>query len=357
MNKELPPLRVGKYEVPHSLVQGGMAIRISTAPLASAVANEGGIGTIAGSAIGIDPKITRPEEYFENNLFELAQEIRRARELSPKGILAVNLMVAAADYTKMVRRAIREGAQIIVSGAGLPLKLPEYAKENPEVALVPILSTLKGVRVLCQKWMRDYGRLPDAIVIETPNEAGGHLGEKFEKIGDPHLDLKVVIPQVVAYLKNVLRVEIPVIAAGGIWTPEDIQRAVFAYGANGVQIGTRFITTNECDVAQSYKEAHLMSQKEDITLIHSPVGMPGRAYRNEFIQKMERGERIRQGPCVQCLEYCQYLQTGKGYCIIRALDTVQRGGEGVIFTGSQGYRADKIISVRELMRELVGQKG
>ncbi|HIK31457.1 MAG TPA: nitronate monooxygenase [Oscillatoriales cyanobacterium M4454_W2019_049] len=276
------------------------------------------------------------------------------RTLSRYGILGVNAMVVARDYETLVRTAAECGADLVVSGAGLPLNLPEYTADYPDVALVPIISTTRAAKVICQKWERRYGRLPDAFVVENPNTAGGHLGAKSEELGDPALNADRVLSQLLDYLRDDVGVEIPVIAAGGIWDRADIDRAL-ALGAKGVQIGTRFITTTECDADIRYKEFHLHATPEDVVLVPSPVGMPGRALRNPFAESA-----IAQSPdldkrCVaNCLQVCKCRDLKQTYCIIQALDRAARGDveNGLVFAGSNAGRADKIVSVAELMTEL-----
>lgn len=353
--KKLPSLRIREYEIPYPIVGGAMGVKLSTAPLAAAIAEEGGAGTLTGIALGMSPDV-RPREYFEANQTELKRELHEARELSPKGIIGVNLMVAVTDYYQLVQTAVENGAQFIVSGAGLPLELPEYTKNNQSVALIPIVSTLRGVQIMCKKWWRDHSRLPDAFVIETPNTAGGHLGAtEPATIGSYELALEKVIPEVVNYLRKDLHTDIPVIAAGGIWDRDDIDQ-MLALGADGVQMATRFVCTPECNAADEYKQAYIKAREEDIVLISSPVGLPGRAIRNEFVEKLERGEMVMEGrKCfVNCLRRCTHRDTGGSYCIIRALDNAQRGDtdNGLIFAGSNAWRSKEIVPVHKIMQEL-----
>lgn len=360
----LPSLSVGQHTARYPIIQGGMGIRISGAHLAAAVANAGGIGIISAVALGLNSPYLdltlvkgrrRREQFFEANRLALIDEIRTARRLSPEGILGVNVMVAAQDYETLVRTAAAEGVNVIISGAGLPLQLPEYAAENPTVALVPIVSGVRAARIICRKWQRQYGRLPDAFVVENPNSAGGHLGAKLEELGDPALEADPVIPELVTYLQQELGQPIPVIAAGGIWDRADIDR-MLALGAAGVQIGTRFITTDECDADLRYKEFHLQAKAEDVMIVPSPVGMPGRALRNAFVEQVIADSPDLEKQCLfSCLHGCKCRDQQQYFCIIQALDKAARGDieNGLVFSGSNAGRADRILPVAELMAELV----
>jgi nitronate monooxygenase len=360
----LPSLQIGQYIARYPIIQGGMGIRISGAHLAAAVANTGGIGIISAVALGLNSPyfdITQPngrkrrEQFFEANRLALIDEIQTARTISPDGILGINAMVAAQDYETLVRTAAEQGVNLIISGAGLPLQLPEYTANYPEVALVPIVSSTRAARIICRKWERQYGRLPDAFVVENPNSAGGHLGAKSEELGDVALEAEQVIPDLVAYLQQEVGQPIPVIAAGGVWDRADIDR-MLALGARGVQIGTRFITTEECDADIRYKEFHLHAKPEDVVIISSPVGMPGRALRNAFVEKAIAGSPDLEKRCLfNCLHACKCRDEQQYFCIIQALDKAARGDieNGLVFSGSNAGRTDRITSVAELMAELV----
>ena len=360
----LPSLQIGHHLARYPIIQGGMGIRISGARLAAAVANAGGIGVISAVALGLNspyfditqPKVRqRREEFFEANRLALIDEIRQARTLSPTGILGINAMVAARDYETLVWTAAAEGINIIISGAGLPLQLPEYTAEYPEVALVPIVSSTRAARIICRKWERQYGRLPDAFVVENPNSAGGHLGAKLEELGDVELEAEQVIPDLLNYLQQDVKQAIPVIAAGGVWDRTDIDR-MLALGASGVQIGTRFITTDECDADIRYKEFHLQARSEDVVIVPSPVGMPGRALRNAFVDQAIAGSPDLEKRCLlNCLHACKCRDEQQYFCIVQALDKAARGDveHGLVFSGSNAGRADRILPVAELMAELV----
>lgn len=360
----LPSLKIGQHIARYPIIQGGMGIRISGSRLAAAVANAGGIGVVSGVGLGFnspyfDPNESNPrirrEQFFEANRLALIDELQTARQLSPDGIIGVNVMVVARDYETLVRTAAEQGVNLIISGAGLPLQLPEYTADYPEVALVPIVSTTRAAKIICRKWERQYKRLPDAFVVENPNRAGGHLGAKYEELDDPALEAKQVIPELVDYLNNELGQPIPVIAAGGVWDRTDIVK-MLALGARGVQMGTRFITTDECDADIRYKEFHLQARPEDVMIVSSPVGLPGRALRNPFVEQVMSGSApVQKGCLVNCLQVCRFREAGEFYCIVQALDKAARGDveNGLVFSGSNAGRCDRIMPVAELMQELV----
>ncbi|ABW25515.1 NAD(P)H-dependent flavin oxidoreductase [Acaryochloris marina] len=359
----LPPLRIGQHIARYPIIQGGMGIRISGAKLAAAVANAGGIGIISAVGLGLNSPYFDPsqkagrqrrEQFFTANRLALIDELNLARSLSPEGIIGINIMVAANDYETLVRTAVEHGVNLIIAGAGLPLGLPAYTQAHPEVALVPIVSTTRAAKLICQKWQRQHHRLPDAFIVENPQTAGGHLGAKLEDLNSPRLAAKQVIPELTNYLQSEISEEIPVIAAGGVWDRTDIDW-MLALGASGVQMGTRFITTNECDADRRYKEFHLHAHPEDVVLVPSPVGMPGRALRNSFAERAIANSPDLEKRCLtSCLHVCRCRDTQETYCIVRALDRASQGDveNGLIFAGSNAGRAQQIIPVAELMQEL-----
>lgn len=356
----LPKLRIGQHIAPYPIIQGGMGIRISGASLASAVANAGGVGIISAVALGFnspyfDPKQRGKRDIFEANRLALIDELQKARELSPNGIIGINSMVAGQDHETITRTAAEHGANLIIAGAGLPLHLPEYTRDYPDVALVPIISSTRAAKVICRKWQRQHGRLPDGFVVENPNTAGGHLGAKKEELGDVNLNTEQVIPELVQYLREELKTEIPVIAAGGVWDRKDIDRFL-SLGASGVQMGTRFITTDECDAHINYKTFHRDAKPEDVIIVPSPVGLPGRALKNPFAEKAINHSPDLDRRCFgSCLQVCSCRDRSEDYCIARALDRAARGDveNGLIFAGSNAGRANAIIPVKALMAELV----
>jgi nitronate monooxygenase len=358
----LPPLKIGQHIVRYPIIQGGMGIRISGANLAAAVANAGGIGIISAVGLGFNSPYFDPQQkkgnLFTANRLALIDELQRARALSPNGVIGINSMVAARDHEELVRTAAEHGANLIISGAGLPLNLPEHTQSYPDVALVPIVSTVRAAKLICRRWERHYNRLPDAFVVETPNAAGGHLGAKLEELGTPALNLETVIPELVNYLHHEVGAFISVIAAGGIWERQDIDR-MLALGASGVQIGTRFITTNECDADVRYKQFHLKARPQDVMTFLSPVGLPGRALRNSFAERVTYEPDTLEKRCIaNCLQGCRCRDSKEGFCILQALDRAARGDvdNGLIFAGSNAGRATEILPVTAVMAKLVAEQ-
>jgi nitronate monooxygenase len=348
----LKNLCIGDLTARLPIIQGGMGVGISLSGLASAVANEGGIGVIATAVIGMnEPDFSR--NFLEANIRALRKEIRKARELS-KGILGVNIMVALTNFADLVKTAIEEGIDIIFSGAGLPLNLPQFLNGTIKTNLVPIVSSARATGIILKKWSEKYNRLPDAIVVEGPL-AGGHLGFKEEMIGDPEYSLEKLVPEVIQIVKpyeEKYKKPIPVIAAGGIYTGADIYR-FFQLGASGVQMATRFVTTYECDASEKFKQTYIDSRKEDIVIIKSPVGMPGRAIKNTFLDEVSQGKRKPFKCPYHCLKTCDYKNTP--YCISLALVNAKKGNlsHGFAFAGENAYRAKGIISVKELIETLI----
>lgn len=337
--------------MPTGIIQGGMGVGISLSGLASAVANEGGVGVISAAGLGWIHK-DPTQSYDENCLTGLRLEIRKAK-MATKGILGVNIMVALTNYEELVRTSIEEEIDIIISGAGLPLDLPKYLTPGCKTRLVPIVSSARAAALICNKWLANYNYLPDAVIVEGP-KAGGHLGFKLEQIFDENYSLENLIPQVVETVNQIAALngkEIPVIAAGGIYTGADIAR-ILKLGASGVQMGTRFVTTNECDASDEFKQAYIKAKKEDVTIIKSPVGMPGRAIRSPFLDEVEAGKRQPKVCPVNCIRTCD-IRTAP-YCIIASLTSALRGNfkRGYAFAGSNVWRNDKIIPLKELMHTL-----
>lgn len=353
-----PELRIGDLVARVPIVQGGMGVGISLAGLASAVANQGAIGVIAGAMIGMsEPDVAKNP--IEANVRALANEIKKARSLT-RGILGVNIMVALTTFSQMVRSAIESKADIIFSGAGLPLDMPrhllelcEAKKEEFKTKLVPIVSSGRAATILAKKWLSRFGYLPDAFVVEGP-KAGGHLGFKPEDIPRENFALEKLVPEVLEAAKpfeDKSGKRIPVIAAGGIYTGCDI-RKFLDLGASGTQMGTRFVATHECDANIRFKEAYVNAKEEDVTIISSPVGMPGRALSNNFIEQSRRGLK-KPFKCVfHCVSTCEREKTP--YCIANALISAKNGNlnGGFAFCGENVHRVDAIVSVRELIETL-----
>jgi nitronate monooxygenase len=366
MTHPLPALNLGIHSVPYPVVQGGMGIRISGARLAAAVANAGGVGIVSAVGLGwrsdyFDPTETNPkrrnEAWLEANRLALRDELHKARQLSPEGVIGINVMMAARDWEGLVTTAVNHGADVIIAGAGLPLSLPAHTADFLDVALVPVISSVRAAQVITRRWQRQYGRKPDGFVVESPKFAGGHLGAPAEAIDDQDYSLERVVPALAAYIQETFETPVPVIAAGGIWDHEDVEQMI-ALGAGGVQIGTRFITTFECDADDKYKEFHLQAKPEDVVLVPSPVGLPGRALRNAFVEKVFGGEDMTDSCIANCLQSCRCRDERQTYCIMKALNQAAAGDidNGLVFSGAHAGRAKTMMSVKDVMAELVGSR-
>jgi len=323
---------------------------VSASSLVSAVSNEGALGVIAAVALGEESGVTSLN-YAERSAQSLADMIRRTRTLT-RNPIGVNIMCALSNYDRLVEAAQDEEIEVIISGAGLPLHLPAMVK-NKKTKLVPIVSSARAARILCEVWKRKYARLPDAFVVEGPM-AGGHLGYSYEELADKNVTLERILPEVVAMAAKFGTPEhsIPVIAAGGVFDGADIAR-MLKLGASAVQMATRFVCTYECDAAMPFKQTYLDARKEDIVIIKSPVGMPGRVVRNKFVERIESGERIDFNCPYKCLATCDPRKVN--YCIAKALVSAYRGemDKGFAMCGSNAWRINKIVSVKELIAELV----
>ena len=347
----MKPLKIGNLCASVPVVQGGMGVGISLSGLASAVASEGGIGVISSAGLGAIYN-DRSKDYREASILGLKEELRKAREAT-RGIIGVNVMVAMSNFADMVRTAIAEKADIIFSGAGLPLSLPSFLPEGARTKLAPIVSSARAAALLCRKWFEEYRYVPDAIVVEGP-KAGGHLGYKREQIDDSHYSLETLVPEIVAEVSKFGAehdCHIPVIAGGGIYTGEDIYRTM-ELGAEGVQMGTRFVTTEECDADPAFKQSYIDARREDIEIIESPVGMPGRAIRSSFLERVKAGLKRPKACPFDCIRTCDV--THSPYCIMLALYNAFKGKlqNGYAFCGANAWRAEKIQTVRELMSSL-----
>lgn len=351
---KMKELKIGNLIAKIPIVQGGMGIGVSLSGLASAVANQGGIGVISAACIGfMEPDIY--SNFFEANIRALRKEIRRARELT-KGILGINIMVAMENFHDMVKVSIEEGIDIIFSGAGLPLNLPEYLKESTRTKLVPIVSSARAAKVIAKKWIDKYSYVPDAFVVEGPL-AGGHLGFKPEAIFDPRHSLEQIVQEVISEIKPLEELHqksIPVIAAGGIYNGEDIHR-MLSTGAAGVQMATRFVATEECDASLNFKLAYINAKKEDITIMESPVKMPGRAIMNEFIHHVKSGLTKPNACPFHCIKTCDHKKSP--YCISMALINAQKGKieKGLVFAGHKAFQIHSIVPVAHLFEQLINE--
>ncbi len=349
-------LLIGDLQVNLPIFQGGMGVAISLSGLASAVANEGGVGVISAAGIGM-----REPDYIKNfreaNKRALRKEIQRARSLT-KGVIGVNIMMALTDHEELIKVAVEEKIDIIIMGAGLPLKIPAMLMEagfvNHKTKLAVKVSSAKAAKLIFQYWSNKYNIIPDAVVVEGPL-AGGHLGFKKEELTGTVVPLKKLIEETVNEIRQFeekYSKEVPVIAAGGIYTGQDMFDIMQA-GAKGVKLGTRFVTTHECDASLEFKNSYIASKEEDITIINSPVGLPGRVIRNEFVNQIQMGN-TKPFKCVwHCLSSCNFKQAP--YCIAQVLFNSARGimDEGFAFAGAKAFRATKIQYVSEVINDLI----
>lgn len=345
-------LKFGDLAARIPVIQGGMGVGISLSGLASAVANEGGVGVISSAGLGlIYNKLS--DNYAQASILGLKEELRKAREKT-KGIIGVNVMVAMTNFADMVKTSIAEKADVIFSGAGLPLNLPSFLQKESTTKLVPIVSSSRAIRLICEKWKANYDYLPDAVVVEGP-KAGGHLGYSENQLEDSNYALEHILPEVVDVVGEFERKynkQIPVIAAGGIYTGEDMRRMI-ELGATGVQLGSRFVTTTECDASDEFKLRYIQAKPEDIEIIRSPVGMPGRAIRNEFIQQVKEGKTQPKKCAFHCIKTCDIEKSP--YCIMLALFNAFKGNfnRGYAFAGTNACRAERITSVKETISSLM----
>ncbi|MCD8149794.1 MAG: nitronate monooxygenase [Clostridiales bacterium] len=343
-------LRGKKLSLP--IIQGGMGIGISRCRLAGSVAKEGGMGVISTAQVGYDdPDFKKDPEAA--NLRALPEQIKKAKEISGgRGLVGVNVMVVTRLYADYIRTVCEAGVDAIISGAGLPTNLPEYV-EGYDVAIAPIVSSEKSAKVILKFWDRKYHRTADFLVIEGPR-AGGHLGFSREQLDDmENLDYDGEIRKIIAVKKEYEEkygVTMPVFVAGGMFTPEDVRHAL-ELGADGIQAASRFVATEECDACDAFKEAYLHAKPEDAVIIKSPVGMPGRALKNAFIDKMNANPG-KVTYCFNCMKGCNPATAP--YCISLALINAVVGNldEGVIFCGSRVGEINEMTTVPELIKEL-----
>lgn len=349
---KMKPLVIGDLIARIPIIQGGMGVGVSRSKLAGAVAKEGGIGIISTAQIGYDePDFNRHQ--IESNLYAIKKHLGLAKETAEGGVVGVNIMVATKQYDRYVKAACEGGADVIISGAGLPITLPELVK-GFKTKIAPIVSSIRAAAVILKMWDKKYHTTADFIVIEGPL-AGGHLGFTKEQLDhidelDYDTEMKGIIDCKKEYEEKYSK-DIPVIIAGGIYDKEDIAHAL-ELGADGVQISTRFVVTEECDASEAYKKAYLEANKEDVKIVISPVGMPGRAILNPFLKTVGEG-RIAVTKCFNCLEHCNPKDTP--YCITKALINAVEGNlkEGLIFCGENVHRLKEMTTVKALFEELV----
>ncbi len=349
---KLKGLKIGEKISKYPIIQGGMGVGVSMHKLAGSVAKEGGIGIISTADIGY-----QEEDFTQNpmgaNIRAIDKEIDKAREIAPDGIIGVNIMVALSNYADIVKECVKKGIDLIISGAGLPKELPEFVK-GTKTKIAPIISSARGAKLISKMWINKHNYVPDMIVIEGP-EAGGHLGFKEEELEEANRPkLEEITKEVLEEVKKIEEEtgkEIPVVVAGGIFDGKDIAKFL-KLGAKGVQMATRFVATEECDAAPEFKQAYINAKEEDIEIIKSPVGLPGRAIKNKFIETVhENKQKITK--CYNCIKTCNPKESP--YCITKALVNAVKGNitEGLIFCGSNVARINKMTTVHELMQELV----
>lgn len=362
------PLKIGQLTAKLPVIQGGMGVGISLGNLAGAVALQGGIGIISTAQIGY-----REKDFYTDtlaaNLRAIQQEFEKAKKIAPNGIIGFNIMVALNHYKEQVEAAIKAGADVIISGAGLATELPEYIK-GVQTKIAPIVSSAKSAKIILKFWDRRYQKTADFIVIEGP-KAGGHLGfdieelKKYQTLSDSEMaspeqenfvsyDEEVAnIVTVVREYENAYSKKIPIILAGGIETRKDVEHAM-ELGMDGVQVATRFVTTEECDAAPEYKQAYIEAKEEDIVIVKSPVGMPGRAIQNKFMSEVMSGRKFPPEKCLGCLRKCSPKEIP--YCITERLINAAKGNveEALLFCGANAYKESKISSVKEVMESLLG---
>tara|TARA_R110002050_G_scaffold182062_1_gene315532 strand:+ start:1284 stop:2360 length:1077 start_codon:yes stop_codon:yes gene_type:complete len=354
-------LKIGKYEIKHNIIQGGMGVGISWDKLAGTVSKEGGLGVISGVGTGyykenesLDIKMRRDKPVDVLNFYSkdaLKRIIDKARDICGDAPLACNILYACNDYGRIVEDACEAGINIIITGAGIPTNMPAFAKDYPDVALIPIVSSARALKLICKKWKR-YDRLPDAVIVEGPL-SGGHQGFTYEQCFQEEYSLENIVPPVIEEAKNWGNP--PIIAAGGIWDKNDIDKFI-VMGCAGVQMATRFIGTVECDAADSFKEVIINAKSEDIQLMKSPVGLPARGVQTNLQKTMSEGTAPKVACISNCVAPCHRGVEAKavGYCIADRLGAAYQGDTdtGLFFSGSNGYRIKELTTVHELMEKL-----
>ena len=346
-------LTLGGRTAPIPIVQGGMGVGISMANLASAVANEGGVGVLSAAGIAM---LRKPAEYNTARAIceGIAEEIADARNkitsINP-GLLGINIMHVLTDFSQMVKASAEAGIDVIFTGAGLPLDLPKFSPSD--IALVPIVSSAKAVKMIARWWEQKYNRVPDGFVLEGPL-AGGHLGFSTEQINDPAFRLEALIPQLRSALDALEQKAgraIPLIAGGGVFSGADIHD-ILSRGASAVQMATRFVATEECDASNAFKQSYVDCREEDIVIIESPVGMPGRAINNNFLKRAQDKKTCPKNCPWHCITTCAVESSP--YCISAALLAACKGKfeQGFAFIGAKGYKIDSITTVHRLIASL-----
>ncbi len=354
-------LKIGKHTIEKPIIQGGMGVGISWDKLAGSVSKEGGLGVISAVGTGyynnkeFSHKNVQGKPLGEINFYSkdgLTAIIKNARAICGNKPLACNVLYASNDYGRIVEDACEAGIDMIITGAGIPTNMPEFTKNYPDVALIPIVSSARALKLICKKWKR-YDKLPDAVIVEGPL-SGGHQGFSYEQCFMEEYQLENIIPPILEEAKE--WGDFPVIAAGGIWDKKDIDRFL-ALGCAGVQMGTRFLGTHECDAHPNFKKVILEAKEEDIKLLKSPVGLPARGVLTSLQTKIADGTAPKVTCISNCVAPCHRGEEAKavGYCIADRLSDAYNGDveNGLFFTGSNGYRVTELLSVSELMKKLV----
>ena len=354
--------KIGKHNIEKPIIQGGMGVGISWDQLAGNVSLEGGLGVISAVGTGVynnrefAAKVVNNRPHTETSFYSreaLIEIFKNARKICGDRPLACNVLYAQSGYNQTVVDACEAGADMIITGAGLPLTMPEAAKDYPDVALIPIVSTAKALRILCRRWKKTHDRLPDAVIVEGPL-SGGHQGFKYDECFLAENQLEVILPPVVEEAKN--WGSMPIIAAGGVWDHDDIQK-MMDLGADAVQMGTRFIGTIECDASDVMKKIIMEANEDDIKLFKSPVGYPARGVKSQLHADIEAGKAPKVACISNCVAPCNRGEEAKvvGYCIADRLSDAYDGikESGLFFTGANGYKLNEIISVKELMEKLM----
>lgn len=345
-------LFIGNLEIKYPIVQGGMGIGISLSGLASAVSNAGGIGVISSAGLGLLYR-NLSKDYLKANILGLRQEIQKMRAKT-KGIIGINIMHAMTNFDDMVNTSIEEKVDIIFVGAGFPTDLPKYLTPESKTKLVPIVSSSKAARLICARWKTQFNYFPDALVIEGPL-AGGHLGFKINNLTNKNYSLENILQKVLIETKKIYNeygCYIPIITAGGIYNGYDMHRLI-NMGADAVQMGSRFVTTQECDASENFKLEYINANIDSVKIIESPVGMPGRALKNSFLEKVEKGLKHPFECGYKCIKTCDFEKAP--YCIINALYNAYKGNfnSGFAFAGTNAYKATKIETVNDIFKELI----
>ena len=345
------PLKIGDLEIEMPVIQAGMGVQVAKSELAAAVARAGGVGCI--SSVGLGTIEASLKDYLADSRENLAKEIRNARRLANGGVIGVNIMVALANYDDMVDVCVKEKVDIIVSGAGLPINLPELTKGSG-IKLIPVISSGRAMKVILKSWDRRYKTMPDAVIIEGP-QCGGHMAFTREQVLHPETApiQKILndVKEILAPYEKEYNKKIPLIGAENIVTPEDVLKKL-EMGFDGVHIGTRFICTEESGIDRKSKEVYVNAKDEDIVVLHSPLGLPVKVLKTPLVEKLLNGEKIPFGCQFRCLRACE--ATEAKFCIADALVKTLYGetDEGLFMVGSGIGRINDIIPAEQFFEQL-----